>query len=188
MMKVTQRTFAGETAAQPPEEKRPERGLPQWWEKIDWVRLLVSLTIPLAAGGIMGALIGQKTGEVYASFLKPPLSPPEWVFLPVWTALYGLMGIALYLAVTSDETERGRTRACIFFGVQLALNLLWPVVFFLLEQPGWAVVVILALMIAIAVTMDCFSKRSQAAARLLIPYLIWTAFAAYLNISIALLN
>ncbi len=188
MMKVTQRTFPGETAPQQPEEKRLERKLPQWWEKIDWVRLLVSLTIPLAAGGIMGALIGQKTGEVYASFLKPALSPPGWIFLPVWTALYALMGIALYLVVTNGEAEREKTRACVSFGVQLALNLLWPVVFFLLEQPGWAVVVILALMIAIAVTMDSFLKCSQTAARLLIPYLIWTAFAAYLNISIALLN
>ena len=188
MMKVTQKTFTEETAPRQPQEEQPGRRMPQWWEKIDWVRLLVSLTIPLAAGGIVGALIGQKTGDVYGSLLKPALAPPAWVFLPIWTALYALMGVALYLAVTNGEPDRGKRKVYVSFGVQLALNLLWPVVFFLLEQPGWAVVVILALMIAVAVMMDCFSRRSQTAARLLIPYLIWTAFAAYLNIGIALLN
>lgn len=188
MMKVTQesgfRDAENTVPASPNGEKKP----PKWWEKIDWVRLLVSLTVPLAAGGIVGALTASKTKEVYAALIKPPLAPPGWLFLPVWAVLYVLMGIALYLVGESGASKAEKRNAYIAFGVQLALNVLWPIVFFLFEQIGWAAAVILALLFAVAVTMVLFMKCSRTAARLLLPYLAWVAFASYLNIGFALLN
>lgn len=187
MMKVTQ-----SSNRQPPvqqDDRKPPSPAGRFFASIDWVRLLVCLTIPLAAGGIAGALLGQSM-ERYEPLRKPALAPPGWLFPPVWIALYALMGVALYLTSTScpPEYRKERARAYAAFGVQLALNLLWPAVFFFLEQPAWAVVVILALMLAIAWTMDRFARCNALSARLLIPYLVWTAFAAYLNIGITLLN
>lgn len=123
----------------------------------------------------------------YAQLDKPWFNPPNWVFGPVWSTLYLLMGIALYLVWTA-KTKDSKKRAYSIFGAQLVLNLLWSVVFFGLHQSWLAVVVIVALWITIALTIREFAKFSRPAAWLLVPYIAWVTFASALNIAVAVLN
>ena len=155
-------------------------------KRIDFLKLFVSLAIPLVVGVAVGTLVGPATEEVFNSIQQPPLMPPRIVFPIMWLVLYALMGIAFYLVWTADsDKKRG---AFIAYFVQLALNAAWPIVFFLYARFSVAVVIILALMIAIAVCMELFVRVRPLAGKLLVPYLVWTAFATYLNISIALMN
>jgi tryptophan-rich sensory protein len=109
------------------------------------------------------------------------------VFGPVWTALYVMIGVAGYLAWTAPRRE-GRTAAMVAWSAQLVLNLAWSVIFFGLERPGWALVEIVALLVAIVVTIVIFERRSRLAAALLLPYLLWVCLATYLNAGIVVLN
>jgi len=125
----------------------------------------------------------------YANLAKPDLAPPNWVFAPVWTTLFFLMGVALYLVWTHPTAPSGdRNRAMTLFGGQLILNILWSGVFFGLERPGWALLEIFVLWWSILVTIMAFRKVSRPAAWLLVPYILWVSFAAYLNYSIWVLN
>lgn len=119
----------------------------------------------------------------YATLAKPDLRPPNWVFGPVWTTLYALMGIAAYLVWSKRHGQALR-----IFGVQLVLNATWSIVFFGLQSPGWALVNIVALWLAIVWTIKVFYRISKPAAYLLVPYLLWVSFASYLNYSIWILN
>lgn len=116
----------------------------------------------------------------YATLARPALNPPAWVFGPVWTALYALMGISLWLAWNRRNAR--------IFSVQLALNVLWSILFFGLHSPGIALLDIIALWLAIVWTIAAFSRTSRSAAYLLVPYLLWVSFAAYLNYAIWALN
>jgi len=124
----------------------------------------------------------------YASLIKPELTPPAWVFAPVWTVLYIFMGIALYLVWSKGWKQRGVPVAAGIFGIQLFLNVLWSYAFFGLQAPFLALTVILLLWIAILLAIVAFYRVSIPAAALLVPYLIWVAFAAYLNHGIYILN
>lgn len=119
----------------------------------------------------------------YAGLVKPDVRPPNWVFGPVWTTLYALMGIAGYLV-----WSKRRGQALRIFGVQLVLNATWSIIFFGLQSPGWALVNIVALWLAIVGTIKEFYRVSKPAAYLLVPYLVWVSFASYLNYSIWVLN
>ncbi len=119
--------------------------------------------------------------------MKPTFVPPNWVFGPVWTVLYLLMGISLYL-VWMQQSKRSKQLAFAFFGLQLVLNTAWSVVFFGFHQPVTAVAVIFALLVAIAATMVQFWQFSRRAVYLLVPYLLWVSFATALTIGIAILN
>lgn len=123
----------------------------------------------------------------YATLNKPFFSPPNWIFGPVWTILYTLMGISLWLIWQSKKNEQ-RRKALQVFGVQLLLNSLWSIIFFGLKNPLVAFIEILIMWGAIFLTIRYFSRLSQLAAWLLIPYLLWVSFATLLNGAIFVLN
>ena len=154
--------------------------------KEKWKSLLVALAIPLAVGGF-GALLSGGMAD-YGAMEKPPLSPPGWVFPVVWTVLYLLMGEASYRVLTSGEEPSRIRKALLAYGVQLFLNFLWPLVFFGGEWYLAAFIVIIALWVAIFITMRRFARIDEKAGDLFIPYLLWVTFAAYLNLGVFLLN
>lgn len=155
--------------------------------KNDWKKLLICLAVPLCVGAL-AALLTRGTMDVYQSFEKPPLSPPGWLFPVVWTALYALMGWASYLVVRSPASTKEKQEALTVYGVQLALNFLWPLVFFRAQKLLAAFLLLIVLWIAIYLTVRAFAKIREAAGDLLLPYLLWVSFAGYLNLGIYLLN
>jgi benzodiazapine receptor len=153
------------------------------------VRLLVACGISLAAGLIGSfATMGEGFNMWYSAIEKPGFTPPNWIFGPVWTILYLLMGVAAFLVWQKGVQFRRVRIALGWFLVQLILNALWTPVFFGLHQIGWAFVVIVLLWAAIVVAMCCFSRVSKTAAVLLVPYLLWVSFATVLNGAIWRLN
>jgi tryptophan-rich sensory protein len=124
----------------------------------------------------------------YATLNKPPFSPPNWIFGPVWTALYFMMGISLYLVWMKGLKNKKVKIAMLFFAVQLIFNFLWSLLFFGMHSPQLALVDIFFLLIAISMTMVKFNKISKPASYLLVPYLLWVSFATVLNLSIVVLN
>jgi translocator protein len=123
----------------------------------------------------------------YAALVKPPLNPPNWVFAPVWTILYTLMAVAVWL-IWKTRPSTCRISGMRLFLVQLLFNFLWSWIFFSRHQIATAVVDILLLLVAILLTILSFKKMNHTAAWLMVPYLAWVAFAAYLNIAIWHLN
>jgi len=153
------------------------------------VRLLVACGISLAAGLIGSfATMGEGFNSWYSTIEKPAFTPPNWVFGPVWTILYLLMGIAAFLVWQKGAQLRMVRIALGWFLAQLVLNALWTPVFFGLHQIGWAFAVIVLLWAAIVVTMYCFSRVSKTGAVLLVPYLLWVSFATVPNGAIWWLN
>ena len=154
--------------------------------KFDWKKLLICLIIPLAVGGLATLLSGGM--DSYRVLNQPPLSPPGWVFPVVWTVLYLLMGYASYRVLTSSADKSDIKRALTFYGIQLALNFLWPIIFFGLGWYWAAFVLLIVLWVFIYLTMRMFGLIDDTAENLLIPYLLWVTFAGYLNLGVALLN
>ncbi len=150
-------------------------------------RLILSLLASYAAAALGSLATFPSIPTWYAGLHKPAFNPPNWIFGPVWSVLYTLMGIALYL-VWVKKSKRPKRVAYILFGTQLALNTLWSVVFFGLHSPAVGVIIILALLLAIVATMISFWRFSRAAALLLVPYVAWVSFASALNIAIAAHN
>ena len=149
-------------------------------------RLLINLAIPLAVGGLAALLSGGMTD--YKQLNQPPLAPPGWLFPIVWTVLYLLMGYAAYRVQVSGKDPVYIRRAMLFYGLQLFLNFLWPIVFFRLEWQLAAFFLLLVLWALIYITMRLFSAIDEPAGDLLIPYILWVTFAAYLNLGVYLLN
>lgn len=145
-----------------------------------------SILLSFAAGGLGTLATTPNIPTWYAGLDKPPLNPPNWVFGPVWSVLYLLMGIALALVIL--QAARRKTTAYVWFGAQLVLNTLWSVVFFGLHLPWLGVLVIALLIGALVMTMLRFRRLVPLAAWLLLPYLAWVCFATYLNLGVALLN
>lgn len=154
--------------------------------KIDWKKLLIALAIPLAVGGLATLLSGGM--QNYGAMNKPPLSPPGWVFPVVWTVLYLLMGYASYLIWISDADQGEKRGALILYGVQLAANFVWPLLFFKAEMFLAALIWLAVLWVLIFLTIRAFSRINERAGDLLIPYILWVTFAAYLNLGFFLLN
>lgn len=127
-------------------------------------------------------------GPWYYTLQKPPLNPPNWVFPPVWTALYALMAFAAWRVWDKSGTLRAARTPLRWFGLQLLANGLWSWCFFGLESPGLALVDIAALWPLILMTFLHFKRADRLAALCLVPYLLWVSFAAYLNIAIWWLN
>lgn len=153
---------------------------------INWKKLLILLAIPLAVGGLAALLSGGM--ESYQALNQPPLSPPGWVFPIVWTILYLLMGYASYRILISDAEPAAIKKALTFYGIQLALNFLWPILFFGFQWYWAAFILLLALWVFLYLTMYLFGQIDDTAENLLIPYLLWVTFAGYLNLGVALLN
>lgn len=124
----------------------------------------------------------------YAALTKPPFNPPNWVFAPVWTILYALMGIAAYLVYEKGLRRDDIRKALAVFAGQLILNALWSIVFFGAHLILGAAVLIVFLWGMIAATIWLFARISKAAAYLLVPYILWVSFATILNISLYVLN
>jgi len=152
------------------------------------VKLLVSIAVPLAVGGLAGVATSRGVAEWYPTLVKPAFTPPSWVFGPVWTVLYVTMGVAAFLVWRRGLDAGGVRISLAVFLVQLALNGLWSVLFFGMKAPGAAFVEIIVLWISIAVTTGLFWRVAPLSGVLLLPYLAWVTFAAVLNGSLWALN
>ncbi len=153
---------------------------------VNWKKRLVCWAIPLAVGGLAALLSGGM--DTYQVINQPPLSPPGWIFPIVWTILYLMMGEASYRILISDADSFAKKRALIAYGVQLFLNLVWPLFFFGGQMYLTAFIVLVLLWVAIFITLRWFSQIDESAGDLLIPYLLWVTFAGYLNFGVFLLN
>lgn len=152
------------------------------------MKLFISILIPLIVGGISGFFTSSGVDGWYATANKPWFNPPNWIFGPVWTGLYVMMGIALFLVWNADPGKGLKQTAVILFTIQLTLNFLWSFIFFKLHQPGWAFAEIILMWLMIFLTIIWFGKISSAAAWLLVPYISWVSFASVLNYAIWRLN
>lgn len=151
------------------------------------IGLVIFIAICFGAAGLGAMATTSSVNGWYQTLTKPSWNPPDWLFGPVWSTLYLMMAIAAWL-VWRYRGLKGSSVAMTWFGVQLALNSLWSIIFFGLNQPGWAFVEIIFLWLAIVATVTAFRRISTAAASLLVPYLAWSTFAACLNFAIWRLN
>jgi len=150
---------------------------------------LVIATVACEIAGIIGALFTTPSIPTwYATLAKPVLNPPAWIFGPVWTTLYFLMGIAAFLVWNKGWDRKDVRKALGVFLLQLVLNVAWSIIFFGLHSPFWAFVDLVAMWLAIVWTMSLFYKISKPAVWLLVPYILWVSFAGYLNLLILMLN
>lgn len=155
--------------------------------RINYKKLIICILAPLIVGGI-SALISGGNMEIFEKINKPPISPPGWLFPIVWTVLYILMGIAVYLILESKTEKRDIENAVGAYGLQLFFNFFWSIIFFNFELYAFAFIWLAVLLILIIITTVRFVRISKPAGYLMIPYIIWVTFAGYLNLSIALLN
>ena len=150
---------------------------------------LIAAIIVCQLAGIIGSLFTSPSiPGWYASLIKPSFNPPNWIFGPVWTTLYLLMGIALFLVWEKSKKDKCAKIAIIIFAIQLVLNTFWSILFFGMQSPAFAFGEIIILWAAIAATIFAFYRISVPAAALLIPYILWVSFAAVLNFFIWRLN
>ncbi len=151
------------------------------------IKLIISILLPLSVGAVAGMFTSQAVPTWYASLNRPSFSPPNWVFGPVWTTLYILLGISFFL-VWKEYPSKERNLAIKIFSIQLLLNFAWSFLFFYFNLIGVALIEIILLWIGIALMIYLFYKVKPFAAYLNIPYLLWVSFAAILNAGYYLLN
>jgi tryptophan-rich sensory protein len=152
------------------------------------LKLVISLIIPQLVGGTAAYFTVTGTGSWYQSIQKPSWNPPNWIFAPVWTALYIMMGLAFYFVWKADAPTVQKRRATLLWTVQLLLNFLWSFLFVNQHQIGWALVEIICLWIGILATILSFAPIHKVAAWLLVPYICWVSFATLLTGAIWQLN
>ena len=148
--------------------------------------LVIAILIPEAVGLLSGLISGGASRGQYEILLQPPFAPPPIVFPIIWPILYLLMGIASWLVWR--DCPGGNQRALRLYAVQLAVNFLWPIFFFNLQMRLFAFFWLCLLLVLVWLTILAFSRCSRTAALLMIPYLLWSCFALYLNLGIWLLN
>lgn len=151
-----------------------------------WVVGVLCILAPFVAGGVGALFTTPNIASWYDLLIKPSWTPPSWVFAPVWTTLYLLMGIAAFLVWRAGKSERVFSVSLFF--AHLAVNALWSVLFFGLHQPLYALAVIVMLWFLILWLILLFRTQSRTAAWLLVPYLLWVTYASTLNLGILLLN
>jgi translocator protein len=151
-------------------------------------KLIISLLLCYGVAAAGSIVTTPAISGWYESLQKPYFNPPNWVFGPVWTVLYALMGIALYLVWKKAGKQKKEIKAIQIFAMQLALNFLWSFMFFGLHAITWGLLTICLLWVAIAFTIIMFKPISRTASLLLLPYLIWVSFAFLLNGAIFVLN
>ncbi|GIK84008.1 MAG: TspO and MBR [Patescibacteria group bacterium] len=152
------------------------------------IKLFFSITLPFFVQAVGSFVTNPSLPGWYESLNKPELNPPNWLFAPVWTTLYFLMGISLYLVWSSDSKSKIKRPAILLFFVHLALNSLWSFVFFDWLDISLALLVIITIWLLIVLLMILFSRINKLASYLLIPYLVWVSFATYVNFEFWRLN
>lgn len=152
--------------------------------KIKWKELILCIIVPLAVGGL-SAFLTKDGMETFKTVQKPPLTPPEKLFPFVWTILYLLMGIASYIILTSGKPK---IAGLILYGVQLFFNFFWSVLFFNKQLYLFSFIWLVIMWLLILAAAILFYRNTRLAGYLMIPYLLWTAFAGYLNFGVYLLN
>ena len=153
----------------------------------DW-RLIAFIIICELAGAVGSLFTAPSIPGWYSSLAKPDFAPPNWIFAPVWTILFALMGIAAFLVWRKGIHLKEVKIAIYAFGVQLALNIIWSAIFFGLRSPGLAFAEVILFLAAIVVSAFLFFRISKPAGWLFVPYIIWVSFASYLNFMIWRLN
>ncbi len=154
---------------------------------IKLVSIFLSVLIAESAGIIGSIFTASSVRTWYVDLIKPLWNPPSWIFGPVWTVLYALMGISAYIVWQERSTSHVRT-ALFVYGVQLALNILWSAIFFGFKNPQIAFFEILVLLCFIIITTILFWRINVWAGVMLVPYILWVVFASYLNYTIWRLN
>ena len=155
---------------------------------INLKKLIIAIAIPELVG-FLSAIITGNIGETYKSLKSPPLSPPGIIFPIVWAILYALMGIASYIIFEEVKGRQNEQKQAIsFYGAQLAVNFIWPIIFFQLKAYTAAVFVIFILLILVIITAARFKALNKTVFWLFVPYIAWLLFATYLNIGVAVLN
>ena len=155
--------------------------------KINVGVLIYSIFIPLLVGGLSAALTA-KSMIIYGSMNKPPLSPPAWAFPVAWTLLYIMMGLASYFVIVAQTDAQSKRMALILYGVQLAMNFMWSIIFFLWGMYLLAFIWLMIMWLLIIICAARFYDINRTATYLFIPYIVWITFAAYLNFGSYLLN
>jgi benzodiazapine receptor len=156
--------------------------------KINYFKLFASVLLCQLAGAAGSIFTASSLTDWYSLLEKPVFNPPSWVFFPVWTLLYTLMGISLYIVWEKGLHDREVKIGLIIFGIQLVLNILWSFLFFGLRSPYYGFVEIIFLWLAILLTIIQFRNISKTASYLLVPYILWVSFAALLNYNLWILN
>ncbi|MBK8698893.1 MAG: tryptophan-rich sensory protein [Saprospiraceae bacterium] len=153
----------------------------------NYLLLAACIAVPMLLGFTAGMVTAQNIPGWYAGINKPWFNPPSWIFGPVWTTLYVMMGIASW-RVLSTIASPDRNKAMWLYGVQLLLNFLWSFSFFYFQRPDLALLNIIVLKIAILFTIFAFARIDKVAAWLMVPYICWVSFAMILNFYIYILN
>ncbi len=148
---------------------------------------IIGILIPLAVGGL-AAFLTRNSMDIYKSVEKPPLAPPGILFPIVWTVLYILMGIGSTLVYKSDAEAKDKNQALFIYGLQLAVNFFWSILFFNLRAFLPSFIWLLLLWVLVVIMIVRFGRIGKTAAWLQVPYLLWVSFAGYLNLMIWLLN
>lgn len=151
------------------------------------LRFIIALLLPIAVGGV-SAFITKDSMNLYQEITKPPLSPPSIVFPIAWAILYLMMGAASYLATTSKKKGSDIFIANIWYILQLTMNFFWSIIFFGLKLYLLAFVWLIFMYIAIIICTRDYFRISKLAGWMMVPYIIWMGFAAYLNLAIVILN
>ena len=157
-------------------------------KKFQFLPFVICLLIPLAIGAVGAFLTFESVRTWYPTLNKPSFNPPNFVFGPVWTTLYILMGISSYLIWRKRKVFSGYNWAVFVYVLQLILNLMWSYLFFYQHQIGFALVEIGILLLTIIATTFLFYRIHKLAGLLFIPYILWVSFASYLTYSIYILN
>ncbi|MGZ5286575.1 MAG: TspO/MBR family protein [Flavisolibacter sp.] len=151
-------------------------------------KLLISILIPLGIGFLGSYFTRPEIDTWYQTIQKPSWQPPSWIFGPVWTTLYIMMGIAFFLVWKNQSGNHNKKPAMIFWCLQLVLNFFWSYIFFNRHELGLALAEIILLWIFILITIILFGRVSKVAAWLMVPYISWVSFAAMLTYTIYSLN
>lgn len=152
------------------------------------IKILTAIAVCLLIGFLSGFATQSSVNDWYLELNKPSFNPPNWIFAPVWTVLYILMGVAAGMVWSKGFYHIWVKTAMYHFGFQLLLNALWSIIFFGLKNPLAALFVIFTLLVMIILTIRWFRVVSRPAAVLMLPYLFWVLFAAVLNFKIWELN
>jgi benzodiazapine receptor len=152
------------------------------------LRFVVAVGLPILVGGLSGFATSSGVRAGIRPWSSRPFNPPAWVFGPVWTVLYLMMGVAAWLVWRRGLDADGVRVGMAVFLIQLVLNGLWSILFFGMQQPGWALIEIIALWAAIGATIRLFWRVTPTAGALLLPYWAWVTFATVLNAALWWLN